>query len=69
MKCTCGIYESDPHHKAWHRIVEHNDEVFSYHRRKREEQFDASLRKRQELERKVNKRRMQMVQASQGDHA
>jgi len=68
MKCECGLYDGDPHHKAWHRIVSHNDEVFAHHRRKQQEKFDASLREREKLSKKVEARRMRMVQATQSDN-
>lgn len=63
MKCQCGLYDTDRFHDAWHRIVAHNDEVFAYHRRKREEQFDASLRNREKLNQTVAARRMRKMQA------
>lgn len=66
MKCQCGLYETDYYHRAWHQIVAHNDEVFAHHRKKREEEFDASLRKRQATAEKVAARRMRMVRAQEG---
>ena len=65
-KCTCGLYDADPLHYGWHKIVEHNDLVFSEHRRKKEKQFDASLREREKLQAKVEARRMRMVRFNEG---
>lgn len=69
MTCSCGLHGTDFYHDAWHRIVTHNDEVFAHHRKKREEKFDASLRKRQATAEKVAARRMRMVRAQEGDLA